>query len=62
MVIQWVRGMAQYAFILNGLFWLVCCSQFTESSVEAGDICVGSELTQVGDEDGVGQGGGRTDS
>ena len=30
--------------------------------MEAGDICVGSELTQVGDEDGVGQGGGRTDS
>lgn len=57
-----MRGMDQYAFILNGLFWLVCCSQFTESSVEAGDICAGSELIQVGDEDGVGQGGGRTDS
>lgn len=64
MGIQWVilRGMAQFAFILNELFWLVYCSQFTESSVEAGDICIGSEVIQVGDEDGSGHGGGRIDS
>lgn len=55
-------GMARLTFILNGLLWLVCCSQFTEeSTVEARDSCAGSEVIQLGDEDGSDQGGSRID-